>query len=120
MAVRLALVIVLSMLLFLYSIFRSIKQNTLSVRNSLLWIALSVCVIISVISIPVLEKLARLLGIETVSNMLFFGGFLFLIFICFDMAKTITGQNEQIRRLTQEMGLLREQEEKVDEKISEE
>ena len=106
MSIRLTLFILCISLIFLIYILRNVKTHTLSVRNSLLWIILLAMIILSVGSLPLLERIAHFFGIETVSNMLFFAGFLFLMFICFDCTKTISRQNEKILRLTQELALL--------------
>lgn len=109
-------VIMISILIFLIYVLENIKNNKLNIKNALIWIILSFGIIICIFQIDNLEILAKLLGIETVSNMLFFFGFLFLLFVCFNITKIISTQNKKIIILTQELALLRKEVTKNDQK----
>ena len=113
---KLIIVLIISILIFLFYVLKNVKQNKLNIKNSLIWIILSIGIIICTLQINNLEKLAKLAGIKTVSNMLFFLGFIFLIFTCFNITKTISMQNRKIVTLTQELALLRKEMEDENEK----
>ena len=68
---------------------------------------MGITTVICIWIIPLLSIFAKFIGIETVSNLLFFLGFLFMIFITFDLAKTISIQNRKIINLTQELAILK-------------
>ena len=108
MSARLMIFVILVVVLFLIYVIRSVKNGTLSIRNSLMWIILSVAMVLSVVALPLLERFASFLGIEVVTNMLFFIGFVFLLFIVLECTKTISQHNEEIAKLTQEVALLKE------------
>ncbi|MBR3210711.1 MAG: DUF2304 domain-containing protein [Bacilli bacterium] len=97
----------LSMLIFLIHVLNNVRKNKLSVRNSIIWIIMGITIIICVFQVENLEVLAKLVGIKTVSNLLFFLGFIFLIYVTFDITRIISIQNKKIISLTQELALLR-------------
>ncbi len=102
--------------IFLLYVLKNVKSKQLSVRNSIAWLIMGISVIICFYQIPTLRKLADFIGVETVSNLLFFLGFIFLIFVCFDITRTISTQNKKIINLTQELALLKKEVEKNDKK----
>lgn len=106
---ELCIVIIIFMIVFFCYVMKNVAHHKLSVKNSLIWAVLVIGVIICLFQIDNLEKLAKLIGIETVSNMLFFLGFVFLIFICFNFTKHISLSNKKIINLTQEIALLRKE-----------
>lgn len=106
---ELCIVIIVFMIVFFAYVMKSIAHHKLSVKNSLIWTVLVIGVIICLFQIDNLEKLAKLIGIETVSNMLFFLGFVFLIFVCFNFTRHISLSNKKIISLTQEIALLRKE-----------
>lgn len=106
---KLIIVLIISILIFLIYVLRNIKQKRLNIKNSLIWIIMSIGIIICTFQIDNLEKLAKIVGIKTVSNMIFFLGFIFLIFTCFNITKILSTQNRKIVKLTQELALLRKE-----------
>ena len=88
--------LVISIFIFILHVFNNVKKNKLSVRNCIVWL-------------ENLKYLANLLGIETVSNFIFFLGFIFLIFVVFDLTRIVSTQNKKIITLTQELGILKKE-----------
>ena len=84
----------------------------------MIWIVLSFAIIFCVLNLPLLQKIANVLGIKTISNMLFFLGFIFFIFIIHNLSKTVSQQENRILILTQEIALLRKKVEDYEEKNS--
>ena len=101
--------LIISILIFVIHVINNVKKNKLSVRNSIVWLLMSVAIIISVFHVKTLTILANFLGIKTLSNLFFFLGFIFLIFVVFDITKIISMQNKKIITLTQELGILRKE-----------
>jgi len=111
---NLAILIIFSIIVFLFHVFKQIKKNQLNIKNALIWMLMSVCIIICIFQIDNITSLAKLVGIEKASNMIFFLGFIFLIFTTFNLTKTVSVQNRKIVKLTQELALLRKEIEKRD------
>ena len=88
--------LVISIFIFILHVFNNVKKNKLSVRNCIVWLVMSIAVIICVFQVENLTYLANLLGIETVSNFIFFLGFIFLIFVVLDLPRIVSTQNKKI------------------------
>lgn len=107
MSLKLKLLLIITMILILLYILRAIKKNKISIKYALIWIISNIIVILCILFVEPLFKLANFLEIETVSNMMFFLGFIFLIVICFKLSTQISIQNKKIISLTQELGILK-------------
>lgn len=106
---ELKLVLTVAILFFLLYLFVQIKRNKLDISNSMIWILLSFAVLLCIAQIEKLAVLATLLGIRAASNMLFFAGFLFLLFACVNITERLSAQRKAIIRLTQELALLKKE-----------
>ena len=104
---NLIILVVLSALLFLVYVLRNIKYQKLTIRNGIIWLVLILGIIIVVFCYSFFFFFSNALGIENLSSMSFYIGFLFLIFVCFNITKTISVQNQKIIKLTQELGILK-------------
>ena len=105
----LKIIIIICMLIFLVYVINNVKHNKLNIQNALIWIVLSIGIILTAIFINQLHFIANFIGVETVSNLLFFIGFIFIIYVCFNVTKTISMQNKKIITLTQELAILRKE-----------
>lgn len=101
--------LIISILIFIFHVLNNVKKNKLSIRNSIVWLVMSVAVIICVFQVKNLTELAHLVGIKTLSNLIFFLGFIFLIYVVFDLTRIVSMQNKKIITLTQELGILRKE-----------
>ena len=84
-------IIIFMVVIFLYVIV-NVKHNKLNIQNALIWMLLPIGVIIAVLFLKELTSLAELIGIRTLSNLLFFLGFIFLILVCFNITKIVSIQ----------------------------
>lgn len=112
MVLRLKICLIIIMLLFLGYVLKKIKYNKLAIRNALIWIVSDILVIFVIIFIENLLAISNFIGIETVSNMIFFIGFIFLLILCFNMTCELSIQNKKIINLTQELGIMKNKLEK--------
>ena len=80
---RIKIVILIMLFLALYSILKFIQKKELQLKYSLVWLAVDVLMIIAVAFPDLLMKLAHMLGVYSVTNMLFFLGIMFVLAICF-------------------------------------
>lgn len=106
----LKIIVSISILIFLFYVLRNVKRNKLDIKNALIWIVMSTLIIICIFQIENLQKIAHFIGIEKASNMIFFMGFIFLIFVCFNLTKIVSVQNRKIVQLTQELAILEKKE----------
>ena len=107
MSLRLRIFIAAVVVLILIMLTKMIKNKKLDLRDSLIWYFM--CFIALLFdAFPVLfNVLASLLGIDIPANMVFMFAIIWLIFTVFTLSATISRQASSIRRLTQELALLK-------------
>lgn len=103
-------IIAFIILFFLY-VLKNVRDNKLNIKNALIWMVMSIGIIICTFQVENLEKLSKLIGAKTLSNIIFFLGFIFLIYVCFNITKTISTQNKKIISLSQELAILKKEKE---------
>ncbi len=109
MSIRLEIFLTILILLFVgYVIFR-IKSNKLNLKYSLLWFFTALVMLICVFSEGLLSRLASLIGIEQVSNMIFLFGFILLAILTFALTNIVSMQKKKITTLVQEVGILKKE-----------
>ena len=113
-----SLIIFLSILCFvlILFIFIVIFKKKMSLKYSLLWMIFALMFLLSLVFHNLIEKISRLLGFETASNMVFLIGFLLLMFITFALTSIISMQKEKIVLLTQELAILKKKVKELDER----
>lgn len=107
MEIKLKIILIVVMLLLLLYIVKSIKNSKISTRNALIWVVADIIVIVCIIFIDPLFSLANFIGIETVANMMFFLGIVFLLVLCFNQSTELSKLNKKVVTLTQELGILK-------------
>jgi len=85
-----------------------VRKQALDIRFALSWVTVGGVVLILDVFPGIMNYLVHLLGIELPVNMMFFFGFCFTLFLVFTLTVKVSRQSEQIKRLTQEVGLLEE------------
>ena len=113
---NLTIILIISILIFIIYVLFEIKHNKLNIKNAIIWIIMGICIVFCTLQIEAVKVLAKIIGIEKASNMIFFLGFIFLIFTCFNITQTISIQNRKIIKLTQDLAILRNEIEKNDKK----
>lgn len=109
MSLRLTIIIVACMILAIVYFFTLISKNRLGYKYGLTWIV--VAFVISIISMwpDALTFVAKIMGVATPSNAMFFLGFVFLLMVVFSLSITISKEIDKTRRLTQDLGILRKE-----------
>ena len=107
MSLRLQIMVGVVIVLALIGIFRQVYSNKLNLRYALIWMLVGIVVLIFDICPTLLVGLTKLLGMELPVNMLFFLGFIFALGILFVLTTRVSRQSDEIKRLTQELALLK-------------
>lgn len=107
MALRLQIIIIICMMLTLIYIGRRINEKKLDYKFGIVWAL--VCIVLMVFAIwpRLLAKVAHLIGIYDPVNMLAFLGLVLVIMIIFSLSMEISKQSEQIKKISQELAILR-------------
>lgn len=116
MSFHLQIILAIIVVVYFYIIIHLIKKKTLALKYTLLWLASGVGVGILVIFPALLDWIAKLFGISSPVNALFFIGIIFITLILLSLTAIVSKQTERIKQLAQENALLekrlRENEEK--------
>lgn len=112
MSETLKIFLVILLFVCLILIVSRLKHKRLSIRYGVIWMILIVLLIISLLFSNLYFDLARLLGFEKTSNMVFLFAFFFLFYLNFTLVTTISLLNEKVKNLIQEMSILKERVEK--------
>lgn len=102
--IRYALII--GIIIFFIMILKYLKDKTLNLKYSLLWLFTGVCLLILAIFPKLLDMISALIGIYSPVNALFMLGFVFVIMILMSLTSIVSRQNRKIRTLIQELAIL--------------
>ncbi len=90
-----------------FLILSSLRKNRMSVRNSIVWLLLPVVFMLIALLLEPLSSLAHSLGFEIFSNFIFVIVIGSLILVCFYLTIAVSKQQDQIKKLIQEVSLLK-------------
>jgi hypothetical protein len=99
-----ALAACLLLLVFLVALLRT---RRLREKYAITWIAVALGVLVLGAFPEAVAWLARAVGVQTPSNLLFAASLLVLLLVCIQLSAEITGLEEDTRTLTEEVALLR-------------
>ncbi len=109
MSIKLKIVLVVLCLIFDICLYQRMLNKKIDYKLGLAWIFVTFGLILSTIFDKLLMKLAYLLGFEILSNMIFLLGFICLSIIILSLCTKVSIQNEKITKLTQELALLKKE-----------
>jgi predicted membrane channel-forming protein YqfA (hemolysin III family) len=85
-----------------------VRKRTLRAEYTPIWMGVAFGLFLVGLNLDLLRGLARMLGAWTISSTVFFLGEFFLLAICLNYAVRLSQAGTQIRRLAQELALLRQ------------
>lgn len=109
MTLRLQIAIGVMAILAILLICNMIRKNKIDLRYALIWIVVIGAVAVLDLWPGLLSAITRAMGIEVPINMLFFLGFCFSLLIIFGLSKTVSDLSGKVKKLTQEVALLKEE-----------
>lgn len=104
-SIKIRIILLIFLVLALGLVFRFVRRKELQLKYSLVWILVDVLMIIAVAIPNILGYISDLLGIYSVTNMLFFLGIMFVLAIVFSMTVALSRAAERIRQLSQQVAL---------------
>lgn len=105
MNIRIQVIVAIVLVLALCVIINMIRKKALELRYALAWLLVGFGTLILDLFPGVMLGLAKFMGIEIPSNMLFFLGFCFALIIIFVLTIAVSRMSIRIKNLTQEMAL---------------
>ena len=88
-------------------VFELLRRRRLREKYAVIWVVISVGTVVVAIFPNLLDGVAHLIGIQTPSNLLFFGSLLVLFAVSLQLSREVGLLEEQTRRLAEETGALR-------------
>ena len=107
LSLNLKIFLIIISIIYFFIVLRAIKRQTLPIKSSILWLTFGILIIISIFCQPLLNSVCKLIGIEKVSNLLLFCGFMALLILTLDLYKLNNQLKQKIISLGQELALLK-------------
>lgn len=120
MTTRLQIIVITGMVLCVLGILNMMRKKKIDYKYAFGWLIIVICILIVSIWPDLLVRLSNLLGIATPSNMLFFLGYVLSVWIIFSLSITISNLQNKVKKLTQEMAIIRKDMYDADKKLREE
>lgn len=86
-----------------------VRKHQLDLRYALSWFAVGVAILLMACFPGIMDWLARLIGIASPVNMLFFFGFVFTLILVFVLTYSVSRMSNRIKVLTQELAMLKKE-----------
>ena len=90
------------------AIIQLVRKNRITIKYSLVWMTAILAILIGALIPGILPWLAKLLGFETLPNLIFTLMIGILISVSMVLTIIVSGLKEKVRILTQEVSLLKE------------
>lgn len=107
MSLKLQIILIICMLIAMMFIVHMVHRKRMSFKYGLGWLFVAASLMVLAAFPSILNGIARLMGIASPMNTLFFFGFGFAIFLIFSLSITVSKQADRIKKLSQEIAILR-------------
>ncbi len=114
---RIRIIAILICILLVAYVFELVRRRHLSEEYSMGWLVTGSMMLILSISEGLLVWVSNLVGATLFTSTLFFFGLVFLVTICLHFSIRISALTNQVRTLTQHMGILHSEKQLLEEQI---
>ena len=114
---RIRIIAILICILLVANVFELVRRRHLSEEYSMGWLVAGSMMLILSISEGLLVWVSNLVGATLFTSTLFFFGLVFLVTICLHFSIRISALTNQVRTLTQHMGILHSEKQLLEEQI---
>lgn len=98
--------LIVGVLAFILIIIILMRRGHLGLKYSLIWFITGIVLLLCSLFPNILKYVTHLIGIKSEVNAVFFIGVLFLLLIILFLTTVVSGMNDSIRSLTQDIGML--------------
>lgn len=109
MTIKIRIIIAALLVLAFIYVVRSVVKKKIDVKYALPWLGMLIVLVIFDCIPGLLDSLTKLVGIASPVNMLFFMGFCFALMIIFYLTAMIYSVSCRLRKVSQELALLKKQ-----------
>ena len=114
---RIKIISILICIILVGYVFELVRRKHLNEEYSMGWLVTGSLMLMLSISDDLLKWISNLMGATLFTSTLFFFGLLFLVVICLHFSIRISALTNQVRRLTQHVGILYHQKTELEEQI---
>ena len=115
---RIRIIAILICILLVAYVFELVRRRHLSEEYSMGWLVAGSLMLILSVSEGVLVWISNLVGATLFTSTLFFFGLVFLVTICLHFSIRISSLTNQVRTLTQHMGILNSEKQSLEDQMS--
>ena len=115
---RIRIIAILICILLVAYVFELVRRRHLSEEYSMGWLVAGCLMLILSVSEGILVWISNLVGATLFTSTLFFFGLVFLVTICLHFSIRISSLTNQVRTLTQHMGILNSEKQSLEDKMS--
>ena len=115
---RIRVIAILICIFLVVYVFELVRRRHLSEEYSMGWLVTGSLMLILSISEDLLIWISSLVGATLFTSTLFFFGLIFLVIICLHFSIRISALTNQVRTLTQHMGILHSEKKTLEEQVS--
>lgn len=94
-------------LFYFLIVLNAVKKEKMPIKSSVLWFFIGILMLLLLLFPELLVKVASLVGIETISNLLLFGAVMALLMLAFDLYKLNNTEKRKNITLAQEVGIIK-------------
>ncbi len=88
-------------------VLNAVHKDKMPIKSSILWFLIGFLMIVFILFPEMLIKISRLVGIETISNLLFFCALICLLILSFDLYRINNLEKRKNISLAQEIGVIK-------------
>ena len=114
---RIRIISILICILLVAYVFELVRRKHLNEEYSMGWLITGTMMLVLSVSETILEWISGLVGATLFTSTLFFFGLLFLVVICLHFSIRISALTNQVRSLTQHMGILYTEKKELEKRI---
>ena len=115
---RIRIIAILICILLVAYVFELVRRRHLSEEYSMGWLVAGCLMLILSVSEDILVWISNLVGATLFTSTLFFFGLVFLVTICLHFSIRISSLTNQVRTLTQHMGILNSEKQSLEDQMS--
>ncbi len=88
-------------------VLNAVHKDKMPIKSSILWFLIGILMFAFILFPEMLIKISKLVGIETISNLLFFCGMICLLILSFDLYRLNNLEKRKSIVLAQEIGIIK-------------
>ena len=115
---RIRIIAILICILLVAYVFELVRRRHLSEEYSMGWLVAGCLMLILSVSEGILVWISNLVGATLFTSTLFFFGLVFLVTICLHFSIRISSLTNQVRTLTQHMGILNSEKQSLEDQMT--